>query len=318
MSFRTIHQPYFEVISIFSNAPISKNKQGKFHRSIAKCVYSVLLTICLDVYFIKVLVDQVISHFVNRESNGLTLMIVFSSRQICSSLTFAYIMLVCVGVARSHADLLNLLIDLERSVHEHKVRFNCTHSNAKPRWMESNWPAATLVVWNISVNALMSKIYDINEGTHIDVLLVWIASMQFCIVLYVRMLMTLLTSNCRQLRGCFVHSHRSMLASDLVILDQVADAKNVLIHAFGGILLVNFFYDVITVLVTTFWAIFTLANYGASNHVVDMAFVLGGYTIPFVSKVFLVTNAAEGLAAEVSLVRVTIVDYTQSVNNTII
>lgn len=300
-SFRRTHQPFFDVISIFGTAPISKNLHGKFHQSTLKCVYSVLLTICLMAYFLHIVITQLIALFKIRESNGITLFISYSIHQVCMIISFAYIMFDSIRVARSHSDLLNLMVDLEHSVDDYRVRFSCTLDQPKTCWTESNWTAVALVAWINVVNLFTSLTYD-----QVDVLFLWIDSMQFCLVLYVRLLTILLTRTCGQMRRCFAHSQRAMLASDLVVLDQVANVKDGLMHTFGGVMLMNFFSDLITVLVTAFWVIFTVAHDDSTSHFLDMAFVLSGYTIPFVIKVYLVTNTMEGYATEVSSVCVNV------------
>lgn len=297
MSFNQIHRPFFDIISILGNAPISPNRHGLLQRSIPKTCYSLTLTIVLCVSFTIIVARHLVFSFAVRETNGMTLFLVVSIRELISCIMFAYIMIVSVSIAMPHARLLNSLVDLEQSVAIYLERFNSNITGVATHYRaESNWTAAALILWQLAINAGIVYVFG---DYPLTLRLLWTTNMQFCVLLYVRMLIIVFTRELRLLRICFGQNEMSLLAGDLLLVDQVGHIKKQLVQVFSGIIVMNFLHDMLTMLVTGFWWIFMLVNYGSSTVVFDAFYVLGGYVLPFWIKSYLVTKAAEAFAAEV-------------------
>lgn len=298
MAFSLVHRNFFDVISVFGNAPISRDQNGRFQISIKKVVYSLLMFITIGGYFTFDIARQLIISFEDHETNGFTLFIISAIREIMSSIMFSYIMIVSVIVAKKHAILLNLLVDLENNINSNLIRFESNDITIMKRNLfESNWSSAALILWQLVINVSIVLIFNQLEMT---IRLVWFSSMQFCIVLYIRMLIILLKQNLSLVRKCFGQNYSVLLASDLSILDDLTRAKNMLVKVFSGILMMNFVYDLITKLVTLFWWIYSIVNADTYSFTFNVFYVMFGYVLPFWMKLFLLTNATEGFTAEVS------------------
>lgn len=299
MSFSQVYRNFFDLISVFGNAPISRDENGLFKRSIKKTFYSAILGLAIGVYFTVIITQQLILNFQDHETNGFTLLFIVTVREVASCIMFGYIMFMSIVVAGDHAVLLNVLVDLEREIKSYLERFDFNENSANKRRfsLESNWTAAGLILWQLGINASIVLIFN---DFNMTIRLVWMSTLHFSIVMYIRMLIVVLGRNLRLMRLCFGHNYSSLLATDLKIVDAVASAKNKLVEVFSGILLINLFYDFITKLVTLFWWIYSIVNGATYQFTFDAFYVLAGYVMPFWIKLYLLTHATEGLASEVS------------------
>lgn len=298
MSFEQVHQPFFNVISVFGNAPIRCNKHGHFERCVAKTYYSLFVTCAIGGYFAYVVLSHLVASFQEQHTNGIILLAIVLIREFTACIMFIYIMLQCVAVARDHANFLNHLGDLNQRISAYLLRFDSNHCQWSKHRSDSNWVAAALVTWQLSVNVSIITVY---EQLNMAAMMLWMASMKYCIVLYARMLLIEVTRQLCRLRMGFSRNSASLLTSDWVVLDAVASAKETLEQVFGNIILMNLFYDLTLMLVTVFWWIYTVMN-GYPHLYYNMFFVWGGSILPFWMKLFLLPFSTERFAAEVSVV----------------
>lgn len=261
--------------------------------------YSIFLNLVIGGYFAVLVCGQLITSFVDHDT-GLTLFFIVSIREIMSCIMFGYTLIISLTKAKDHAKLLNVLVELEQGVNAYLMRFNCIHRTVSKHPLESNWTSVALIGWQFVINASIVTIFsDIN----MTVRLLWMSTMQYCLLFYIRMLMIVVTQNLRKLRICFCHNCFSLLATDLLILDNVTSAKNMLKNVFSGILLMGLLFDFITKLVTVFWWIYSIVNAATYPFTFNAFYVCFGYVLPFWLKWFLFAHAMEGFADEVSYIR---------------
>lgn len=304
MSFdEQIYRPFFNTVSIFGLLPFHRNPKNRspYNRSIAKCIYSVFLILLLDSIFVFGVSFEIIRKFKTKKQNGTTLFFVSTFQEFFVVFMYGCVMINSVVIAKKHASFLNTLMDLDVEVQQYLKGHKCKSSDVRHPQIDSNWITVILVLWTIIFISILEITIGPDKYKFISVLFVWMSTTHLCNGLYIRLLATLINRSFRSLRVCFSQNNISLLDDGVEILDKVHKTKEMFVDVFSGCLIINLFYDLMTMLIVVFWAIYTVVYIPTRQTKLDAVWIVSGYFVPFLVKMYLVTNAAEGFTAEVSL-----------------
>lgn len=304
MSFDRNYRPVFKFVSIFGTLPISRNptKSRQFTRSIVKSFYSVIITVVIDTLFVLGAYTEVLRKFNGKKKNGSTLFFVTTFQEIFVFCMYGCVVMNNLVIARKHADFLNALSSLEIKLQSYMLRSKYKPNDVRHPRLDSNWISLALFLWTATLMSIMERTIGPPDDKYISVLFVWMSMTHLSNALYIRVLAIFINQNCRFVRMCFARNQTGRLDGDVQLLDEVNQVKEMFVDVFSGSLIITLFYDFITILVVVFWATYTVVYITSMQTIVDAVIMVFAYVLPFLVKIFLLTNTAEGLPAEVSYV----------------
>lgn len=303
MTFHRIYRPVFNVVSLLGVVPFNNNSKNpqQFSASFAKCIYSVMIAISIDALFIFGVIVEINHKFDTKMVNGSTLFYLTTLQEFFNVFMYAIVIINSITIARSHADFLNSLSDLERKVEIYLLRHKYKPSDIHHPRLDAIWIPILLVVWTCLFNSFLEVSLGPKNYRFVSVLYVWMCITHFCNGLYTRLLSIFINRNIRSLRMYFAHNPIAFLADDLEILDEVDHIKDMFVTVFSRNVIISFFYDFGTMLAMVFWAIYTVVYINTMQTKIDAVTIVFTYILPYFVKIFLVTNAAEGFTTEVSI-----------------